>query len=170
MPTSSTWRMTTTSLAFQPRRSANEAVYPFMLNRARLKNVLKEIAFLKDMTLNKQFQCMNSRLPQHSGHSTMNYPLTCSRACQSVAVLSEMLRGDWGLRLRRATFWRRWLLGRAFGNVVEWWAKRDSNPRPTVCKTAALATAPFAPPEHCSERISVETIGGCLGSIKCQIG
>ena len=31
-----------------------------------------------------------------------------------------------------------------FFNVWRWWAMRDSNPRPAVCKTAALTAAPIA--------------------------
>lgn len=30
---------------------------------------------------------------------------------------------------------------------AKWWAVRDSNPRPTACKAAALAAAPTAPPD-----------------------
>ncbi len=28
--------------------------------------------------------------------------------------------------------------------VIAWWARRDSNPRPTACKAAALTAAPLA--------------------------
>ena len=44
--------------------------------------------------------------------------------------------------------------------VISWWARRDSNPRPTACKAAALTAAPLARAPSVENEVPTPTKNG----------